>query len=204
MVGFSTPSLPQPPPPPPTTPPPLLSKSLKLFPSLLLLRVVPRLRARLLQDGLRSSLRTALRARAQRGEFDDQSLPASTAFSRTKGRCGDADSGRLVTVATSVVQSASAPRAASSAARPKGDNPPWTCPSCDVVIRASCYDKLKTAVWNHWCTRHVGEKMPQRCLFRKTVEPVVASPSIPQDQRDWECPICRVGLPKLGRDAKGG
>ena len=107
-----------------------------------------------------------------------------------------------VTVATSVVQSA-APRAASSAARPKGeDNPPWTCPSCDVVIRASCYDKLKTAVWNHWCTRHVGEKMPQRCLFRNTVEPVVASPSIPQDQRDWECPTCRVGLPKLGRDAK--
>ena len=83
-----------------------------------------------------------------------------------------------VTVATSVVQSASAPRAASSAARPEGeDNPPWTCPSCDVVIRASCYDKLKTAAWNHWCTRHVGEKMPQRCLFRNTVEPVVASPA---------------------------
>ncbi|CAE7256390.1 CACNA1B [Symbiodinium sp. CCMP2592] len=87
--------------------------------------------------------------------------------------------------------------------RPIGsDNPPWTCPSCDIVLRAPCHAKLREMVWNHWCVKHVGEKMPPNCLFRQKPEPAVASANIPQDQRDWECPICRVGLPKLDRNVK--
>ena len=88
--------------------------------------------------------------------------------------------------------------------RPVGeDTHPWTCPACDLTLRTASLKKLGTKVWNHWTQRHPGQKMPpESAPKRQQHTPVVATKEIPQNQRDWECPVCHVGLPSLPRALK--
>ena len=76
----------------------------------------------------------------------------------------------------------------------------WTCPWCDIAVRA--VDRRKLCKKR---TKHLSYYHPERDGSKSDTlavrYPAVETSNLPLDQRNWTCPFCLEGLPLLGKSA---
>ncbi len=70
----------------------------------------------------------------------------------------------------------------------------WTCPVCQFTTSGTYGGMLASKRW-HMRTRH--PEVPAAVYSLQRPQPVVASPELPDAERDWSCPMCTAGLPQL-------
>ena len=87
------------------------------------------------------------------------------------------------------------PAVVSSTSSGQRQEPTWTCPVCgfETFCVSGKYSSYRIS---HF--RSARPEIPKHIYAPgKTPEPVASSASLPQDQRDWSCPLCSHGLPFL-------
>ena len=75
----------------------------------------------------------------------------------------------------------------------------WPCPECGTVLRSVSAGGLSSSKRWHMKSRHPSSDNKHVFVSSRKADAVIATASIPQDQRDWTCPMpnCNKGLPAL-------
>ena len=74
----------------------------------------------------------------------------------------------------------------------------WKCPAPNCGWSTSGkYGSVMAHKNKHWETRHA--ELPKSLIFTKAekISAISTSPLLPAHSRDWSCPLCQEGLPKL-------
>ena len=76
----------------------------------------------------------------------------------------------------------------------------WTCPWCDITVRATDRCKLSKKRAKHHSYYHPERDGSKSDTLAVRYPPVETS-NLPLGQRNWTCPFCLEGLPLLGKAA---
>ncbi|CAE8741924.1 unnamed protein product [Polarella glacialis] len=86
-----------------------------------------------------------------------------------------------------------------NARNPGGSEFRWTCGECQLNLTADSRLQLSSRRTKHLQNRHGGGQRDPNSRLNGSNFVFKVSEAIPEEQREWNCPLCKGGLPHMSR-----